>query len=139
MRYSTLESIDGEDNYRAISILIIGATAPTCGQSLGMRDGFIEDFQIWSPSEEIISYPATDGRPGDVGWCLQKFDRTPFLQVRIAFRDILQYKLLFSIRNIIEPRHEISNNVVSAISKASNQPAHMRRLIRAFASRLHIL
>ena len=37
--------------------------------------------------------------------------------------------------NIIEPVHEISNNVVSATSKASDQPAHMRSLIRAFASR----
>ena len=40
---------------------------------------------------------------------------------------------------IIEPVHEISNNVVCAISKASDQPAHMRSLIRAFASRLSIL
>ena len=40
---------------------------------------------------------------------------------------------------IIEPRHEISNNVVCATSKASDQPAHMRSLIRAFASRLRIL
>ena len=31
---------------------------------------------------------------------------------------------------IIEPRHEISNNVVCATSKASDQPAHMRSLIR---------
>ena len=38
-----------------------------------------------------------------------------------------------------EPPHEISNNVVCATSKASDQPAHMRSLIRAFASRLHIL
>ena len=38
-----------------------------------------------------------------------------------------------------EPVHEISNNVVFATSKASDQPAHMRRLIRAFASRLTIL
>ena len=35
--------------------------------------------------------------------------------------------------------HEISNNVVCATGKASDQPAHMRSLIRAFASRLHIL
>ena len=34
---------------------------------------------------------------------------------------------------IIEPVHEISNNV------ASDQPAHTRRLIRVFASRLSIL
>ena len=38
-----------------------------------------------------------------------------------------------------EPRHEISNNVVCATSKASDQPAHTRSLIRAFASRLNIL
>ena len=37
-----------------------------------------------------------------------------------------------------EPRHEISNNVVCATSKASDQPAHVRSLIRAFASRLTI-
>ena len=35
--------------------------------------------------------------------------------------------------------HEISNNVVCATSKASDRPAHMRSLIRAFASRLSIL
>ena len=38
-----------------------------------------------------------------------------------------------------EPWHESFNNVVCATSKASDQPAHMRSLIRAFASRLHIL
>ena len=35
---------------------------------------------------------------------------------------------------IFEPRHEISNNVVCATSKISDQPAHARSLIRAFAS-----
>ena len=40
---------------------------------------------------------------------------------------------------LIEQVHEISNNVVCATSKASDQPAHMRSLIRAFASRLSIL
>ena len=39
----------------------------------------------------------------------------------------------------IEPRDEISNNVVCATSKGSDQPAHMRSPIRAFASRLNIL
>ena len=38
-----------------------------------------------------------------------------------------------------EPVHEISNNVVCATSKASDQPAHARSLIRAFVSRLSIL
>ena len=37
------------------------------------------------------------------------------------------------------PVHEISNNVVCATNKASDQPAHTRGLIRAFASRLSIL
>ena len=41
--------------------------------------------------------------------------------------------------NIYEPHHEISHNVVCATSKASDQPAHMRRVIRAFACRLNIL
>ena len=38
-----------------------------------------------------------------------------------------------------EPRHEISNNVVCVTSKGSDQPAHMCRLIRVFASGLNIL
>ena len=47
--------------------------------------------------------------------------------------------LFNDLEKIIEPVHEISNNVVYATSKASDQPAHMRSLIRAFASRLSIL
>ena len=38
-----------------------------------------------------------------------------------------------------EPVYEISNNAVCATSKGSDKPAHMRSLIRAFASRLSIL
>ena len=40
--------------------------------------------------------------------------------------------------SIFEPWHEISNNVVFATSKASDQSAHTHSLIRAFASRLNI-
>ena len=40
---------------------------------------------------------------------------------------------------LFESQHEISNNVICATSKGSVQPAHMRSLIRAFASRLYIL
>ena len=40
---------------------------------------------------------------------------------------------------LFEPRQEISNKNVCATSKASDQPAHTRSLIRAFASRLNIL
>ena len=38
-----------------------------------------------------------------------------------------------------EPVHEISNNVICATSKASDQPAHTLSLLRAFASRLSVL
>ena len=44
-----------------------------------------------------------------------------------------------SFTPVFEPWLEISNSVVCATSNASDQPAHTRRLIRAFASRLHIL
>ena len=51
------------------------------------------------------------------------------------------YQIYHKTIHINEPRHEIFNNVVRvcATSKGSDQPAHMRSLIRAFASRLTIL
>ena len=51
----------------------------------------------------------------------------------------LAYIIGYSIIITTEPVNEISNNVVCATSKASDQPAHTRSLIRAFASRLSIL
>ena len=42
-------------------------------------------------------------------------------------------------QKVIEPVHEISNNVVCATSKASDQPVHTCSLIRGFACRLHSL
>ena len=59
-----------------------------------------------------------------------------------TFREML---ITFEVHDIIwnvhnnEPVHEIFNNVVCATSKASDQPAHTRSLIRAFVSRLSIL
>ena len=44
-----------------------------------------------------------------------------------------------TMEQLYEPHHEISNNVVCATSIDSDQPAHTRSLIRAFASRLNIL
>ena len=38
-----------------------------------------------------------------------------------------------------ESRNEISNNVVCATSKCSDQPVHMRSLIRAYTSDLNFL
>ena len=46
---------------------------------------------------------------------------------------------LYKISGIHVFRNEISNYVVCATSKGSDQPAHMRCLIRATASRLNIL
>ena len=40
---------------------------------------------------------------------------------------------------IYELQHEISDNVVCVTSKGSDQPAHTRSRIRAFASPLNIL
>ena len=51
----------------------------------------------------------------------------------------LMYKYAMCTINIIEPGHEISNNVTCATSKASDQSAHARSLIRAFASPLNII
>ena len=42
-------------------------------------------------------------------------------------------------KNIMEPQHEISNDMVCGTSKASDQPAHLHSLIRAFSRRLNIL
>ena len=44
-----------------------------------------------------------------------------------------------SVFPIYEPQHVISNNVICATSKGSDQPAHTRSLIRAFASPLNII
>ena len=43
------------------------------------------------------------------------------------------------LNNIYESVHEIYNNVVCETSKASDQPAYMCSLIRAFACRSNIL
>ena len=48
-------------------------------------------------------------------------------------------ELIFILSSLYEPQHEISKNVVCVTSKASDQPAHTRSLIRAFACRLNIL
>ena len=54
--------------------------------------------------------------------------------------DAHQYNIpVISVTLINEPVHEISNNVVCATSKASDQPAQTRRRIKAFASRLSSL
>ena len=69
-------------------------------------------------------------------WSALEFDVTA---VYGGIRGLFNRKSWMKAMRIIEPVHEISNSVVCAASKASDQPAHMRSLIRAFASRLSIL
>ena len=66
-------------------------------------------------------------------------DRFKALRIACTFQDAQVGSDCGSRHIKIEPVHEISNNLVCATSKASDQPAHMRSLIRAFASRLSIL
>ena len=53
--------------------------------------------------------------------------------------DWIQSLKQFYINVSYEPVHEISNNVVCATSKASDQPAHTHSLIRDFACHFNIL
>ena len=48
-------------------------------------------------------------------------------------------RCVFWVPTVYEPRNKISNNVVCGTSKGSDQAAHLRSLIRAFASSLNIL
>ena len=47
--------------------------------------------------------------------------------------------IMMLLEEITETCHEISNNVVCATSKGSDQTAHTRSLIRALTSRLNFL
>ena len=61
---------------------------------------------------------------------------TPSVDATELFFLMLIMQSVFELfLKIGEPVHEISNKVVCATSKASDQPAHTRSLIRAFASR----
>ena len=53
-----------------------------------------------------------------------------------VFSTVCIFSCFETDKKILEPRHEISNNVVCATIQASDQPAHMCSLIRAFASLL---
>ena len=72
-----------------------------------------------------------------LNWEFKKFKKDLKKTVKNISEELETLSRTHSI--IIEPLHEISNNVVYATSKVSDQPAHTRSLIRAFASRLNIL
>ena len=68
--------------------------------------------------------------------CICDISSRSLLFAKVPVLGLLVFKELITI---IEQWHEISNYVVCATSKGSDQPAHTHSLIRAFASRLNIL
>ena len=72
----------------------------------------------------------------DMSWGFNYLISVSFLPLYNLF-DLKKENALNTLN--FEPVHEISNNVVCATSKATDQPAHTRSLIRAFASRLSSL
>ena len=62
---------------------------------------------------------------------------TTMILLYVDNKDAERYAHMCSLLTL-EPLHEISNTVVCSTSKAQDQPAHMRSMIRAFASRLNM-
>ena len=93
------------------------------------------------------TYVKTDGQKIIFNFTLKNFVYLNLcikLKKKIALPKILLFPtekcyFLHISTKTFEPVHEISNNVVCATSKASDQLAHTRSLIRAFTSRLSIL
>ena len=63
----------------------------------------------------------------------------PDLFVRSFMGNSIDLKGITLGNVLFEPRHGKASNVVCATSKAPDQPAHTRSLLRAFGSRLSIL
>ena len=60
--------------------------------------------------------------------------------ILILFSNLIFCPVLeFGMQYTYEPQHEVSNNVLCATSKCSDQPVHKRSLATAFASRWNIL
>ena len=120
-----------------------------------MQNGaFVQKSKINVPFHSIFKYMIFQRRQKGLSWSkgltILHFNRLHVLHlhtwVKTKYFQTLEMQILkFGVcpQNSnyfkFEPRHEISNNVVCATSKASDQPAHMRSLIRAFASHLNIL
>ena len=82
---------------------------------------------------------ASSKGPGKYASLARTCGSRQFFKYNKVARWLISFDIHVFIKLINEPVHEISNNVVCATSKASDQPAHTRSLIRAFASRLSIL
>ena len=59
--------------------------------------------------------------------------------MRILIHVINCYYIHIHLRHTHEPQIEISNNVVCATSKSSDQPAHTRSLIREYSMTVKLL
>ena len=94
---------------------------------------FLENFRIYSILQDSIDPDRKDfSLKFNIAYSL-------ILHLVLVLKRIISLRVLLSTHNIIEQRHEFSNNVVWATIKVSDQPMHMRSLIRAFASRFDIL
>ena len=82
----------------------------------------------------VFAWGGGGGGAGERGYSQQNDAIITSIKRRTVF-----LSTVFPIDDYREPVHEISNNVVCATSKASEQPAHTRSLTRAFTSRLSIL
>ena len=98
-------------------------------------------------TDELVKFTTTNIEDPDETPChvllYTDFGDARHSQIRpMPFKNRVSGRFKFNeviITTKIEPVHEISNNVICATSNASDQPAHTRSLIRAFASRLSIL
>ena len=95
----------------------------------GIRSKFI-NLSIFLYLKIDCFITANSADPGEI----------PHYEAFLCNVPVYRYTEIKRVKKIIsEPWHRISNNGVCATSKASDQPAHTRGLIRAFASRLNIL
>ena len=94
--------------------------ALTCSLFKAPSLAYVLSLELANPPSSCLQ--TQTGQNYRIGYCCVKSMNTPYSPLKI-----------------FEPRHEISNNVVCATSKASDQPGHTHSLIRAFACHLNIL
>ena len=125
-----LQSTDQEDTWLSLEYLTF-----TCVRIFELYTQMETPFSSLMEILEIKlleTYSLTWGK-----WC--KPDQSQYSAISYQKFHSLSIRVSIKNDNKFEPVREISNNMVCATSKASDQPAHTRSLIRAFASRLSIL
>ena len=120
-------SVNSEDNDNVIEVHI--EIKSNWGHP--MRLGLTE-IQLYDGNHSLLQVAPSDVTVFGAEECKGTIDVLFNGKFKVTFRNLAHH-------NKFEPRHEISNNVVCSISEASDQPAHRRSLIRAFASSLNIL